>query len=77
MVAVDMQCVTSAAGERSGRGTDMVFRHDTPPPAQCRGLLGAPTRSNFVVTPMCLGSDDSIKLTRNESQHLTELSEGL
>lgn len=69
MVAVDMQCVTSAGGEGCGRGVGMFFMHGHPPRRGYWALL----RSNFVGTPMCLGSDDIMKLTGDESQHLTEL----
>lgn len=64
MVAVDMQCVTSAAGEGSGRGVGM---HGHAPAGVT--LL----RSNLEATPMCLGLNDSIKLSGDERRHLTEL----
>ncbi len=77
MVAVNMQCVTSAAGEGSGRGVSMIFMHGQPLQAAQRRGYWALLRSNLVATPMCLGLIDIIKLTGDESQHLTELSDRL
>ncbi len=41
------------------------------------GTLGLPCGRNFVAPPMCPGSDDGMKVTGDESRHLTEMADGV
>ena len=72
MITIDMQCVTSGAGEGSGRG--IMHGHMPLSPPNYWGYWGLPG-SNLVATPMCLELNDIMKIAGDESQHLTELTD--